>query len=253
MNKRTNDKKRFILCLLSGIILFNIIYFIEIYDKEADEFATIYKEELKKGSILKFNISTNCIEQSDKKDYIEYNTDLIKENIEEISIQQETQEKQTTENTEIVEIKKVDKKNIETKNNIDINNIDKNKFLVYDAIVSYYTYLPQETGSGDGITASGKKVSSTSLAIPRKDDILKFGTIVEFDKLSDGYMKDYNGKYLTRIADDTGNPKNIRKVDDFTYRVDVFCPRLENETDEQYHKRVYSYGKTTTKIKVYLD
>lgn len=127
----------------------------------------------------------------------------------------------------------------------------KNNYVEVDAIVSYYTYLPSSTGSGDGITATGKKVTNSSLAIPRNDELLKYGTKVEFEFLAPQYMKDYNGQYLTRIADDTGSPKHIRKVDENTYRVDVFCSRLENETDTQYHNRVYSYGKTKTKMKIY--
>lgn len=121
----------------------------------------------------------------------------------------------------------------------------------YDAIVSYYTYLPECTGNGLGITASGVQVSETSVAIPRKDNILKFGTKIEFGTLAPKYMEDYDGKYLTRIADDTGSPKHIRKMGNGTYRLDVFCPRLPNETDKEYHKRVNSYGKTQTKIKVF--
>lgn len=130
---------------------------------------------------------------------------------------------------------------------------DARKSVTFDVIVSYYTYLPQSTGTGNGITASGKKVSNTSLAIPRNDNILKFGSVVQFDFLCDSYMKDYNGQYLERIADDTGSPKHIRRVNDTTYRVDVFCPRLNGESDSAYHKRVYAYGKTKTKMKVYLD
>lgn len=121
----------------------------------------------------------------------------------------------------------------------------------YNAIVSYYTYLPECTGNGLGITASGVKVSETSVAIPRKDNVLKFGTKIEFVTLAPKYMEDYDGKYLTRIADDTGSPKYIRKMENGTYRLDVFCPKLPNETDKEYHKRVNSYGKTQTKIKVY--
>lgn len=126
-----------------------------------------------------------------------------------------------------------------------------NDYKTYNALVSYYTYLPQCTGNGLGITASGKKISETSVAIPRKDDVLKFGTKIEFKNLAAKYMEDYEGKYLIRIADDTGNPSHIRKMEDGTYRLDVFCPRLPNETDVDYHKRVNTYGKTKTTIKVY--
>lgn len=121
----------------------------------------------------------------------------------------------------------------------------------FNAIVSYYTYLPSSTGSGSGITANGNKVSETSLAIPRNDDILRYGVKVEFDYLAPQYMIDYDGKYLTRIADDTGSPKHIRKIDNNTYKLDVFCPRLPKESDDSYHKRVYGYGITKTKMKIF--
>lgn len=128
---------------------------------------------------------------------------------------------------------------------------EQSKYKEFNAIVSYYTYLPECTNNGLGITASGKKVSETSVAIPRDDDILKFGVEIKFETLSPKYIEDYEGKYLTRIADDTGNPKYIRKMENGTYRLDVFCPKLPNETNESYYKRVNSYGKTNTKIRVH--
>lgn len=122
------------------------------------------------------------------------------------------------------------------------------EYIRKKAIVTYYTHLPQCTGDGDGITASGTKVSETSVAIPRKDNLLNFGDTIIFESLSPKYMEDYNGNYLTRIADDTGNPNYIKKIDDETYRLDVFCPKLPNESNEQYYNRVLSYGKTETNI-----
>lgn len=80
---------------------------------------------------------------------------------------------------------------------------------------------------------------------------MKFGTKIEFEQLAPQYMIDYDGEYMVRIADDTGNPNHIRKMEDGTYRLDVFCPKLPNETDTEYYDRVVAYGKTETKIKVY--
>ena len=142
-----------------------------------------------------------------------------------------------------------------TNTNLRINELNKleeqeqESYIEKNAIVSYYTHLPDE-GGGLGITASGNKVSNTSVAIPRKDDLLNFGDTIIFEDLSPKYMADYDGQHLTRVADDTGNPKYIRKVDDNTYRLDVYCPKLPNETNLEYKKRVLSYGKTETKIKI---
>lgn len=142
----------------------------------------------------------------------------------------------------LLETKKI--KTVQSEKNTEIN-----KYIEKNAIVSYYTHLPDE-GGGLGITASGNKVSNTSVAIPRKDDLLNFGDTIIFEDLSPKYMADYDGQHLTRVADDTGNPKYIRKVDDNTYRLDVYCPKLPNETNLEYKKRVLSYGKTETKIKI---
>ena len=108
-------------------------------------------------------------------------------------------------------------------------------YIEKKGIISYYTNL-QDEGGGLGITASGKKLSNTSIAIPRNDDLLKFGIEIEFENLAPQYMKDYQGKYLKRIADDTGNPRYIKKINDNIYKLDVYCPRLPNETDEKYKK-----------------
>lgn len=145
------------------------------------------------------------------------------------------------------------KENILLKNQINqiekIKEEEKKKEITKDAIVSYYTHLPDE-GGGLGITASGEKISNTSVAIPRKDDLLQFGDTIIFETLSPKYMKDYNGQYLTRVADDTGNPRYIRKIDNNTYKLDVYCPKLPNETNYDYKKRVRGYGITNTKIKI---
>lgn len=145
------------------------------------------------------------------------------------------------------------KENILLKNKINkiekIKEEEKKKEITKNVIVSYYTHLPDE-GGGLGITASGEKVSNTSVAIPRKDDLLQFGDTIIFETLSPKYMKDYNGQYLTRVADDTGNPRHIRKIDNNTYKLDVYCPKLPNETNSAYKKRVKEYGITNTRIKI---
>lgn len=74
---------------------------------------------------------------------------------------------------------------------------------------------------------------------------------MEFKEFAPKYMQDYNGQYLVRIADDTGSPNHIRKLDNGIYRLDVFCPKFPNETDSEYYNRVSSYGKTETTFRIY--
>lgn len=120
-------------------------------------------------------------------------------------------------------------------------------------VASFYTGLEEENGDGlGGKNAIGGYLSKTSVAIPRHDELVTYGMEIEFERFSDGYMRDYNGQYLTRIADDTGNPKHIRVREDGVYRMDIYCPKLANEDKDQYWSRVNSYGKYETTAKVYL-
>lgn len=134
------------------------------------------------------------------------------------------------------------------------NQIKKKNYIDIDVEVTYYTGLASENGSKNaGKNAIGGYLSNTSIAIPRKDDLVKYGTKIEFSNLGKKYMDDYNGKHLIRIADDCGRPKHIRVREDGVYRMDVYCPRIGNETDDEYWSRVDSYGKYKTTAKVYLN
>lgn len=128
-------------------------------------------------------------------------------------------------------------------------------YVTIDIIVSYYTSVEEENGNGlEGRNAIGGYLSNTSIAIPRvtENSIVKYGSVIEFEDLGEAYMKDYNGKYLKRIADDCGSPKHIRIREDGVYRMDIYCQRLPNESRSQYIKRVNNYGKYKTTAKVYL-
>lgn len=121
-----------------------------------------------------------------------------------------------------------------------------------DVVVSYYTSLAGENGGYAGLNAIGGELTGTSVAIPKpnSDSLVQYGSVLEFNDLGDAYMQDYDGKYLTRVADDTGNPNHIYIKHDGTYRLDVFCPRLEGETDYEYRKRVVNYGKHKTTARI---
>lgn len=132
---------------------------------------------------------------------------------------------------------------------------EKKDYVMIDVIVSYYTSVEEENGNGlEGRNAIGGYLSNTSIAIPRvtENSIVKYGSVIEFEDLGEAYMKDYNGKYLKRIADDCGSPKHIRIREDGVYRMDIYCPKFPNESKSQYIKRVNNYGKYKTTAKVYL-
>lgn len=125
-------------------------------------------------------------------------------------------------------------------------------YVTLDVIVSYYTSLPEENGVNyGGRNAIGGYLTNTSVAIPRTG-IIEYGMTLEFESMSEAYMKDYNGKYLTRVADDCGSPSHIRVREDGVYRIDIYCPKFSYESDSQYYRRVNNYGKHQTTCKVYL-
>ena len=129
------------------------------------------------------------------------------------------------------------------------------EYVEINVVVSYYTGVDDENGGYEGMNALGGRLTETSIAIPRprENSLVKYGTIIEFDDLGESYMNDYNGKHLTRIADDCGNVKHIRIREDGVYRMDIYCPRFKNESISEYKKRVTSYGKYSTTAKVLLN
>lgn len=126
-------------------------------------------------------------------------------------------------------------------------------YVTINVVVSYYTKLEEENGEGyAGRNAIDGYLSNTSVAIPR-NGIIEYGMKLEFEDLGVLYMADYDGQYLERIADDCGNPSHIRVREDGVYRIDIFCPELEGEIEEEYKARVNRYGKHETTCKVYLE
>ena len=114
---------------------------------------------------------------------------------------------------------------------------EKKEYIEVKAICTFYTSLASCNGDNLGLTASGKYLSNTSIAIPRKS--MPYGTKIEVEGIG------------TRYADDCGSTKHIRIMEDGTYRFDVYMPRIKGESDSQYKKRVVSYGKLETTAKIY--
>lgn len=111
--------------------------------------------------------------------------------------------------------------------------------------LTFYTSLASCCGDSDCLTASGVEVNPLTLAVPRKDNskkpVFPFGTKVVID----GYGE--------KIVQDTGNPKYLKIKEDGTYIFDVYVPREQSESDEQYRQRVLEMGRVESKAKVYLQ
>lgn len=141
------------------------------------------------------------------------------------------------------EIEKVnlEKTNVEVKETRVIDNISyiKNIYSLNDKNVkevtfhlSFYTNLACENGGWANLTASGKKLTDGMVA----NNHLPFGT------------KIYIEGYGLKTVEDRGSSKYF---DDET-KVDVFVPRLDGETDSQYHKRVNNMGRKTVKGYIFM-
>ena len=93
-------------------------------------------------------------------------------------------------------------------------------------ILTYYGLLESECGKIDGITASGKRITDGMIASPPQ---LKFGTKIIIEG------KEY-------VVEDRGSSKYIKINNDGSIRIDVYLPKLNNETDKDYLNRIENKG-----------
>lgn len=89
--------------------------------------------------------------------------------------------------------------------------------------ISFYSSLACENGTYGLKTASGVNMNSKTVA----NNHLPFGTNL--------YIEGYGHK----VVHDTGNEKYFKTIHDF----DVYVPRLPNEDDMTYYKRVNDMGR----------
>lgn len=101
--------------------------------------------------------------------------------------------------------------------NLDVIGFEKHTFEI-----SFYSDLNCENGFGN-LTASGKTLSDGMIA----NNFLDFGTNV--------YIEGYGLK----TVEDRGSKKYFNAVN----KADVFVPRIEGETDDQYYRRVNMLGR----------
>lgn len=107
--------------------------------------------------------------------------------------------------------------------------------------VSFYTSLASENGGYEGMNAISGKLKLGSISAPKS---VPFGS-----KISIAEMQNHLG--ITEFTvDDRGGAIFIR--DDGTYKLDVYVPKKQGESDNEYFKRVNSMGIVNTKAKIYF-
>lgn len=117
---------------------------------------------------------------------------------------------------------------------------EENNYVEINVEISFYTALIEENSSLGGIDAQGNTLTWGTIAVPRS---VELGTKFE--------IEGYEG--TTFVARDRGSVKHIRIKEDGTYRIDLFCPRKQGESDTQYWERVNAYGKITRTAKMYIE
>lgn len=117
-------------------------------------------------------------------------------------------------------------------------------YYEFDVELTFYTDTYEENGRHDKLTASGVKLNTKTVAVPRQKDsnkpIIPYGTEIEIDG------------YGTKLVQDTGSRKYIKIKSDGTVILDVFIPRKSGETKSQYLTRVNNLGRVKSKARVYI-
>ena len=110
----------------------------------------------------------------------------------------------------------------------------KNEPQLQTFVLTYYGLLSSECGNTKGITASGKRISRGMIASPPQ---LKFGTKIMIE----------GNEY---VVEDRGSSKYIKVNNDGSIRLDVYLPKIDGESDNEYYKRIQSKG--VRKVKGYI-
>ncbi|OON98205.1 MAG: hypothetical protein ATN36_01170 [Epulopiscium sp. Nele67-Bin005] len=106
-----------------------------------------------------------------------------------------------------------------------------------EAIVTFYTGLAAENGGFEGMNAIGGLLEVGSIAAPKD---IPFGTSIIIPNLP----SDVNTAIFE--VDDRGGA--IKRLSDNKIKLDIYVPRLYNETDREYYKRVNALGVIETQI-----
>lgn len=126
---------------------------------------------------------------------------------------------------ELEEKQKVNNQNKENKENAYSRGENAQKI---NLTLSFYGSGEDENGVGMGnITASGAKLHYGVVA----SNNFKLKTKIYIDKLGD-----------TFTVLDTGSPKHLRQLSDGSIKIDVYVPKLGNESVGQYKRRIMNMG-----------
>lgn len=107
--------------------------------------------------------------------------------------------------------------------------------------VSFYTSLASENGGYAGMNAINGKLKLGSISAPKE---IPFGSTISIPK-----MQDYLGITSFNV-DDRGGA--IYKRDDGVYKLDVYVPQKQGESDNGYFNRVNNMGIVNTKATIYF-
>ena len=118
------------------------------------------------------------------------------------------------------------KKAEEAKRQKELEEQKKNEPQLQTFVLTYYGLLSSECGNTKGITASGKRISRGMIASPPQ---LKFGTRIMIE----------GNEY---VVEDRGSSKYIKVNNDGSIRLDVYLPKIDGESDNEYYKRIQSKG-----------
>ena len=122
----------------------------------------------------------------------------------------------------------------EAKKQKELEEQKKNEPQLQTFVLTYYGLLTSECGNTKGITASGKRISRGMIASPPQ---LKFGTKIMIE----------GNEY---VVEDRGSSKYIKVNNDGSIRLDVYLPKIDGESDNEYYKRIQSKG--VRKVKGYI-
>lgn len=98
-----------------------------------------------------------------------------------------------------------------------------------DITLTFYTSLPEENGGFNGINCSGEKLTAGTVA----NNVLPLGTEI------------YTKEFGTLTVSDRGGD-NFNTIS----RLDVYIPREDGESDQDYFRRVNNMGRV--KVKGYI-